>query len=92
MNYLAHFHLAHETQTSFVGAMLGDFIKGRRHLDLENDLRIGVILHRKVDAFTEDDALIKKGKSFFEHSQRRFAGIALDVFWDHCLAKNFEHT
>jgi len=90
MNYLAHFHIAHETQTSLVGAMLGDFIKGRQHLDLADDLMVGVILHRKVDAFTEEDPLIKRGKAFFERSQRRFAGIALDVYWDHCLAKNFD--
>jgi acyl carrier protein phosphodiesterase len=89
MNYLAHLHIAEKTGTSMVGAMLGDFVKGRRHFDLAPELKQGVILHRKTDAFTEDDPVIHRGKMLFESQQRRFAGIALDVFWDHCLAKNF---
>jgi acyl carrier protein phosphodiesterase len=89
MNYLAHLHIAESTGTSMVGAMLGDFVKGRRHFDLAPDLKLGVILHRKTDAFTEDDPVIHRGKMLFAPQQRRFAGIALDVFWDHCLAKNF---
>ena len=89
MNYLAHLHLAHVTQTSMVGAMLGAFIKGQRHLELSPDLQLAVRLHRKVDAYTEDDSTIRQAKVFFDSGLRRFAGIALDVFWDHCLAKNF---
>ena len=89
MNYLAHLHLAHVTQTSLVGAVLGDFIKGQNHLALPPDLQLAVRLHRKVDAYTEDDSTIRQAKVFFDSGLRRFAGIALDVFWDHCLVRNF---
>ena len=89
MNYLAHFHIARETQTSLVGAMLGDFVKGNRYQDYAPDIQTAIRLHRRIDAYTEDSLLIRNAKTMFEPKLRRFAGIALDVFWDHCLAKNF---
>ncbi|MBL90882.1 MAG: ACP phosphodiesterase [Myxococcales bacterium] len=89
MNYLAHFHIARETQTSLVGAMLGDFVKGSRYKDYAPDLQTAIRLHRRIDAYTEDSPLIRDAKKMFDPNVRRFAGIALDVFWDHCLAKNF---
>ena len=63
MNYLAHLQLAARTNTSLVGAILGDFIKGRRYLELSAELRVGVRLHRKVDAYTEDNASIRNNYS-----------------------------
>ena len=89
MNYLAHLHLASVTKTSLVGAILGDFVKGQAHLQFPHELRRGVILHRRVDSYTEDSKLIRRAKDLFPKEQRRLAGIALDIYWDHCLAREF---
>ena len=85
MNYLAHLHLAYVTKTSLEGALMGDFIKGTK-LDAHSiEQQVAIRLHRKIDLFTEESSVIQEAKRLFRAENRRFAGIALDVFWDHCL-------
>ena len=92
MNYLAHLHLASVTQTSMEGAILGDFFKGSKFDALPANLALAVRLHRKIDSWTDEDEAVKEAKQLFRPDLRRFAGIALDVCWDHCLANAFhEH-
>lgn len=89
MNYLAHLHIAEHTQSSFLGNFLGDFVKGNPD-GLFNDRVVrGIRLHRFVDSYTDKHPLIKSIKPLFNNELRRFSPIALDMFWDHCLAKNW---
>ncbi|MEE2901931.1 MAG: ACP phosphodiesterase [Myxococcota bacterium] len=86
VNYLAHLHLAYVTSTSLEGALMGDFVKGKNLDAYSDEQRIAIRLHRKIDRFTEDSSVIQAAKRSFRSENRRFSGIALDVFWDHCLA------
>jgi len=89
MNYLAHLHIAEHTQTSFLGNFLGDFVKGNPDGKFNHKVEQGIRLHRFVDSYTDSHPLIKSVKPLFEKELRRFSPIALDMFWDHCLAKNW---
>lgn len=90
MNYLAHSHLAHLTNTSITGAILGDFVKGPiAALPFPHEIKQGVYIHRKVDSFTDHHDITKKWKSQLG-SWRRYGGIILDMFFDHVLAKQFD--
>ena len=89
MNYLAHLHIAEHTQTSFLGNFLGDFIKGNPEGKFNPKVVSGIHLHRFVDSYTDSHALIKTLKPLFKSELRRFSPIALDMFWDHCLAKHW---
>ena len=92
MNYLAHIHLGHLSQTSLVGNFLGDFVKGSDLSHLSNDLRQGVWLHRRIDSFTDQHSAIVELRQHFPKNIRRFSGITLDVYFDHLLClhwKNF---
>ncbi|WP_305857006.1 ACP phosphodiesterase [Balneatrix alpica] len=90
MNFLAHLHIADHCQSSLLGNLLGDFIKGDPHSQLMPDLAAGVRLHRFVDSYSDHHPLTQTAKQVFSGSVRRFAPIALDMFWDHCLAKRWQ--
>lgn len=91
MNYLAHLHIAEHTKTSFLGNFLGDFVKGNPDDKFNLAVVKGIRLHRFVDSYTDSHPIIKSIKPLFKKELRRFSPVALDMFWDHCLAKNWSH-
>ena len=46
-------------------------------------------MHRKVDIYTDSHAVVRSSKSLVCADRRRFAGVLVDVFYDHFLAKNW---
>ena len=86
MNYLAHLYLADDDPESVIGSLMGDFLKGQIGVGLEPAVRWGVLVHRKVDSFTDAHAVVRQGKRRFSPAYRRYAGILLDLFYDHFLA------
>ena len=89
MNYLAHLFLSKESSEAMLGAMLGDFVKGADKNNYPPNVRRGIELHRQIDSFTDAHEIVLAAKRQFAPERRRFAGIALDIFYDHCLAKNW---
>mgnify|MGYP003652602573 FL=1 len=90
MNYIAHIHIAHHTQTSLLGNFLGDFVKGQALNDLPAELATGVRLHRKVDLFTDNHELVVDLRRTFPKELRRVAGIIIDITFDHFLLKQWD--
>lgn len=89
MNFLAHLHIADHTNSSFTGNFLGDFVKGNPDRRFNAKIVQGIRLHRFVDSYTDKHEIVKSLKEYFPNKHRRFAPITLDMFWDHCLAKNW---
>lgn len=89
MNYLAHIYLARHSADAQFGALLGDFVKPGQDFHLGREVQQEIILHRKVDSFTDTHALNLEARSLFQDGRRRYAGILLDVFYDHVLAKHW---
>ncbi|RTZ17417.1 DUF479 domain-containing protein [Vibrio aquaticus] len=89
MNYLAHLHIADHCQSSPLGNLLGDFVKGDPQRQFPKVVADGIQLHRFVDSFTDSHQAVLDSKSLFPQGVRRFSGIALDMFWDHCLSKRW---
>jgi len=90
MNYLAHIHIADYCSSDIAGNLLGDFVKGDPAGKFPAQIVQGIKLHRFVDSYTDQHPLMKQAKHCFPPELRRFAPIALDVFWDHCLASNWQ--
>ncbi|NMH61346.1 ACP phosphodiesterase [Alteromonas ponticola] len=85
MNYLAHLYLAQPNADSHFGNLLGDF-GGHRHTHgLSNAVKRGLANHYLVDKFTDNHPAIKDAKHYFTAKRKRFAGIAIDVVFDHFL-------
>ena len=86
MNYLAHLHIANHTNTSFSGNFLGDFVKGNPDDKYPVEIVMGIRLHRHIDSFVDKHPQVLAAKLLFPKPLRRYAPIALDMFWDHFLS------
>lgn len=91
MNYLAHIYLAKHSADAQFGALLGDFLRPGQDQHLPLETRIEIQLHRRIDSFTDQHPLNFQARALFGQGRRRYAGIVLDVFYDHVLAKHWEH-
>ena len=89
MNYLAHLHLGGQRPEELLGSLYGDFVKGRLHGQYSPEIEHGIQLHRSIDVFTDNHPLVDQSLSRFTRTRRRYAGIVLDVFFDHCLARDW---
>lgn len=89
MNYLAHLLLASHNEAALLGAFLGDFVKGAPPLELAPEIRQEIAVHRHIDSLTDAHPEVRAGLRHFAAPRRRFAGIALDLFYDHVLARDW---
>ncbi|NUT74758.1 DUF479 domain-containing protein [Pseudomonas sp. C1C7] len=89
MNYLAHLHLGGQRPGQLLGSLYGDFVKGRLQGQFEPEIETAIQLHRSIDVFTDRHPLVDASLSRFSLTRRRYAGIVLDVFFDHCLARDW---
>lgn len=89
MNYLAHLHLGGQRPPQLLGSLYGDFVKGPLAGRFTAELVDAIQLHRSIDAFTDGHPLVKDSIARFPAERRRYAGIILDVFFDHCLARDW---
>jgi acyl carrier protein phosphodiesterase len=90
MNHLAHAWLAGDDEGMLVGSLLGDFWRGAPDPAWDLGVAEGVRLHRRIDAFTDQHPAVVAARTLFEPPFRRYAGILMDVWFDHLLARDFE--
>jgi acyl carrier protein phosphodiesterase len=89
MNYLAHLHLGGQRPGQLLGSLYGDFVKGRLQGQFAPEVEAAIQLHRRIDVFTDRHPLVDIALGRFTDTRRRYAGIVLDVFFDHCLARDW---
>lgn len=88
MNYLAHVFLARHSSEAMIGGLLGDFVKGS--IDTyPAEIRAGILLHRAIDRYTDSHVMVRASCALMSTRRRRFAGIMVDVFFDHFLARHW---
>lgn len=90
MNYLAHLHLGGQRPGQLLGSLYGDFVKGRLQGQFAPEIEAAIQLHRRIDVFTDRHPLVHVALERFTDTRRRYAGIVLDVFFDHCLARDWQ--
>ena len=91
MNHLAHALLAGTDRGMIFGGLLADFMRGAPDPALPPSVRAGIRLHRLIDRYTDAHPAVVAARSRFAPPLRRYAGILLDVWFDHCLARDFAH-
>lgn len=89
MNYLAHVFLARATAATMIGGLLGDFAKGPLDQRYGPAVCAGIRLHRAIDRYTDAHAIVCASRALVSPPRRRFAGIMVDVFYDHFLARHW---
>lgn len=90
MNYLAHLVLADQTPLGLIGNLAGDFVRGVDVSTLHPEIRRGVAMHRAVDVFTDSHPVTRISRERLDPAWRHWRRVLVDVFYDHCLARDFE--
>jgi len=89
MNHLAHAWLAMPDDDVVFGGLIADFLRGAVDPQLPRGVRIGVALHRAIDGYTDAHPEVVAARTLFEPPFRRYAGILIDVWFDHLLAREW---
>ena len=90
MNFLAHLFLSGNSPKIMAGNFMGDFVKGRASLEkLDPEIVRGVELHRAIDYFTDHHPVVSQSKNRLRPTYRHYAGVIVDVFYDHYLARQW---
>ncbi|QID16598.1 DUF479 domain-containing protein [Nitrogeniibacter mangrovi] len=90
MNFLAHLWLAGPAVPMRLGAVAGDFVKGPLPAGLAPDIAAGAELHRAIDAFADRHPAFQASRARVSDARRRFAGVMVDMFYDHFLAAHWD--
>lgn len=90
MNFLAHLYLSGSDPDVMTGNFIGDFVKGRSWGDsYPPEVVQGIELHRSIDAFTDSHSVVSKSKKRLFPTYRHYAGVIVDIYYDHFLARNW---
>ena len=77
-----------------LGSVLGDFVKGPLNNGVTSRYGVeatrAIALHRKIDSYTDAHTVVSVSRRRVTAERRRFAGIMIDIFYDHFLAKYWE--
>jgi len=89
VNYLAHLYLSDGSAESVLGSVMGDFVKGPLEGRFSDGVRGAIMLHRKVDSYTDAHPQVRVSRGRMSAARRRFAGIIVDMCYDHFLARHW---
>lgn len=90
MNFLAHAYLSGDDPELLFGNFVADSIKGKALETFSSRVRDGVLLHRSIDAFTDQHYLVRECVLFLQPSFRKYSGVIVDIYFDHFLAIHWQ--
>lgn len=68
---------------------MADGIRGKHYEHLPAEIQKGIILHRAIDTFTDAHPVFRQSTHRLHEKYHHYAGVIVDVFYDHFLAKNW---
>ncbi|TDD75445.1 acyl carrier protein phosphodiesterase [Flavobacterium caseinilyticum] len=89
MNFLAHIYLSGDHELIKIGNFMADGIRGKHFETYPIEIQKGIILHRAIDTFTDAHPIFRKSTKKLHEKYHHYAGVIVDVFYDHFLAKNW---
>ena len=72
------------------GNFIADGVKGKQIIRYPDPVVQGILLHRQIDQFTDTNQVVQRSLQRLRRQYRKYAGVILDIFFDHFLAANFE--
>ena len=86
MNFLAHAYLSFDVPHLVVGNFLGDFLRQSETLGLPAPIQEGIMLHRKIDTFTDNHPVVRNGTARMRPFHGKYAPVVVDMYFDYLLA------
>lgn len=91
MNLLGHIYFSGDDLQLAVANLFGDFTKGKQYMKYPEYIQRGVLLHREIDFFIDNHPKVKELVQLIRPELPRIAPVAIDLFFDHLLAGNWDH-
>jgi acyl carrier protein phosphodiesterase len=91
MNFLAHIYLSGTNDLIKIGNFMADGIRGNDYLHFPEEVKKGILLHRYIDTFTDAHPIYRKSKHRLHEKYGHYAGVIMDIVYDHFLAKNWNN-
>jgi acyl carrier protein phosphodiesterase len=91
MNFLAHAHLSFNDKEIIIGNFIADSVKGKAYVNYAHKIKAGILLHRKIDFFTDTHPLNIESKNILKPKYGRYSAVVLDVLYDHFLIHNWKN-
>lgn len=89
MNFLAHIYLSGNNELIAIGNFMADSIKGKQYENYTNAVKIGILLHREIDTFTDAHPTVRLSTKRLHEKYGHYSGVIVDILYDHFLAKNW---
>lgn len=89
MNYLGHLFFSNNDLELMYANIYGDFIKGSKLNHHPEIIQKGTKLHREIDSFIDNHSEILTLKKKLSPDLPKISGIAIDLYFDHLLAINW---
>ena len=89
MNFLAHIHLSGENKFIKIGNFMADGVRGKQYENFPPEIQKGILLHRAIDTFTDAHPLFRQSTKKLHSRYHHYAGVIVDMYYDHFLAKNW---
>ncbi|RKS98399.1 ACP phosphodiesterase [Flavobacterium sp. 123] len=89
MNFLAHIYLSGDNDLIKIGNFMADGIRGKQYETFPLDIQKGIVLHRAIDTYTDAHPVFRQSTKRLHTNYHHYAGVIVDVFYDHFLAKNW---
>lgn len=90
MNWLAHLTLSQPDAPSRLGQLLADLLTLPEQALAPPECQDGMRHHRAIDAYTDQHPVVVRAMGRFPAPWRRYAGVLVDLHFDHSLARRFE--
>jgi len=91
MNFLAHIFLSGKDELVKIGNFMADSIKGKTYENYPKKIKIGILLHRFIDSYTDSHAIFRQTTKLLHKNYGHYSGVLADMFYDHFLCKNWQN-
>lgn len=70
--------------------LYGDFVKGSHLETYTEQVQMGIRLHRSIDTYIDTHPAVLELKQLLYKDLPKVSGVAIDLYFDHLLAKNWK--
>jgi acyl carrier protein phosphodiesterase len=89
MNFLSHVYLSGNSEGLIIGNFIADSVKGSAFNNFSPAIQQGILLHRKIDTYTDTHPIVEESKKRLRANYRKYASVIVDVYYDHFLSANW---
>jgi acyl carrier protein phosphodiesterase len=86
VNFLAHAYLSGGDKDIIIGNFIADAVKGKEYHTYRDGIIKGILLHRKIDTFTDSHPVVAQTKARLRTHFGKYSSVVSDIYYDHFLA------